>query len=468
VKRVFLALVPALGFIPTVLTACDPDCCTVDSFPIMLERAGLGPTAPATPGALVARAQSPEVNGGVPFTMVVDTGAPLTLFEAPPAGTVVVARRSFNLFDAVAIEARRASFREVTTLPLPLGRIGDGATTPLGVLGADLLRRYSVELRFGRPSITFWSHLAASDGFLQDAGFAVLQFNQYGGGELTALTERDFVGLRGPVDVPPTRIVLRACAAPRIFLPTEPREACCTRGAEVGLGTGVDLALVVATGVGPLVLGRESWDRIVSGLHPSLPPPPPETPGDLLVAGSLEATPAGWTTLPRLALVDLQASDTANPGACVELARSRRIEWVAHQQVMNPESGPCVQPCDTDPRESAKAQHSAAYLELGGDIPVAVIAERSLLLQSLRSDVRPEGPEVNGILGAGVLTPSRLEIDYRSNPSRAVFSCEGAPAREACFTAPTCPRLPDRETPPRTCFGLPPHTLPAVCAPSGC
>ena len=99
-----------------------------------------------------------------------------------------------------------------------------------------------------------------------------------------------------------------------------------------------------------------------------------------------------------------------------------------------------------------EAANSAAYLEIGGQIPVAVVADDDLFLQGLRFDVLPEGPELDGLVGANALGRSRLELDYPSSPSRAVFSCE-TDAREACWAAARCPQLPDRSS-RHYCFGL--------------
>jgi hypothetical protein len=155
----------------------------------------------------------------------------------------------------------------------------------------------------------------------------------------------------------------------------------------------------------------------------------------------------------------------------VDLGRSRRIEWAAVQQQAAQMAGAteaaCVQLCDTDPREPNLALNSAAYLELGGAIPVAVIEDTEPMLQSLRFDVRPEGPEVDGLIGAGALGSARLELDYKGDPPRAILSCEPGVARDACYAAARCPRLPDNEQ-SHFCFGLPSHHLPATCSASGC
>ena len=67
--------------------------------------------------------------------------------------------------------------------------------------------------------MTFWANLSADLGFLQDAGYAVIRFTPYGGGETSALGDEDFLGERGPLVLPPTRVVMRSCAVPRTSRP---------------------------------------------------------------------------------------------------------------------------------------------------------------------------------------------------------------------------------------------------------
>ena len=173
----------------------------------------------------------------------------------------------------------------------------------------------------------------------------------------------------------------------------------------------------------------------------------------------------------HIALVNQESSASADPGPCVELARSRRIEWVAYRQAKLPAQAVCVQPCDTDPNDPGKAQNSAAYIELGGaaatPIPVAIVDDTDPYIEGLRADIRPEGPELDGIIGAGVLSRSRVEVDYRSSGMRAIFSCDGETNRQICWTGARCPRLPDQST-QHACFNLPLAGLPAMCADDMC
>jgi hypothetical protein len=451
------------------LTACADECCTVDSSPIPVARAPLGNGAPA--GAILARAQL--ATGGAPFPMVVDTSSSVTILSGDAGTKLSPHRRDFNLLDASVAEPGpvRALFRDIGVFSYPLGPVGDAATVPGGVLGGDLLQTFSVEFRFGaRPSITFWRHQGASLGFLQDAGYAVLRFTPYGGGETSAASEPDAFGFTGPVTLPATRIVLRGCGAPRAFAIDEPREACCTRGTEISRATGVDLALVMATGAGPVVLSRTAWTKLLA----VLPAPPAMMSAPLLLPTWPTPIPADWSTIPRLALVDGgEPPPGGDQGPCVDLARSRRIEWVAVRQQANQALAECVQTCDTDANEPGLALNSAAYVEVGGGIPVAVVADTEPFLQALRFDFRPAGPDIDGLVGAGALGATRVEVDYLDEPAMAIFSCEpdattgAAPPRDVCYSAPRCPRLPDGGQ-THLCFGLPAHHLPATCTPSGC
>jgi hypothetical protein len=510
------SVVLAAATLSLLLTSagCQGDCCTLDSFPIVLGRApsGVPPLdagydggADAAPlpdgGALWALAALPVAQGQTgqtpqTFQMVVDTASPLTIVGGGLDSPLQTASANFDLYgDEVYPPDQkhplRASFRGWDVLPLTLSPIGDGSVLPAGVLGGDLLHNFSVELRLAGPcpegltgtcpSLTFWAHLGATQAFLEDAGFAVLYFTQFGGGEVTAQGDPDFLGLRGPLTVPATRVVLRGCAVPAAFSPVpDPANplppACCTSADALNQSTGVDLSLLVDTGIGPLVLSETAWSRVVANAAartPPLPLPPlpaggAPSPTPLLVATWPAPIPVLlWAAIPRYALVNLEAGPNNDPGPCVELARARRTEVVSYDTVMNPDLHVCAQHCDLDPNQSGEAQNSAAYLEIGGNVPVAVIADTDPFLQGLRFDVLPEGPALDGLVGAQALGASRLELDYTSSPSRAVFSCESGVPRASCWAAARCPQLPDHNA-IHYCFGLPPHGLPETCVSNSC
>ena len=467
---VTLAVGLAAGLVGTG-AGCSEDCCTIDSFPVPLHAAPLGAGAPGRPGGLLAWAQSPTLQGGLPFEMSVDTGSPLTVSNGSADGTNDTVSRTFDILGTPPASPVRARFRGINMVPIALGAVGDPATQPQAVFGGDLLRGFTVEFRFGVPSLTFWPSQRADDGFLEDVGYAVIHFTPFGGGEITARGNPDIFGQRGPLSVDPSRVVFRACAAPEPFDPrTSPQQACCARNDAITHTTGAPLSLLLSTGVGPLILSSSAWARVQPQLGANVPVP---TPGQLYLSAVTAPLQVDWVMLPpaaHLALVNQESSPALDPGPCVELARARRIEWVAFRQVGNPSVAECVQVCDTDPNDTQKALNSAAYIEVGGvagnEIPVAIVPDTNQWLEGLRSDIRPEGPDLDGVIGAGVLARTRLEIDYRSSGMRAIFSCDDTSGsdRSQCFTGARCPRLPDRNQ-QHACFGLELSRLPATCAP---
>jgi len=413
---------------------------------------------------------------GQPTVVAIDSSAPLTFLAGRADVTPHMTRRSFDLLGAKTnTEGNlpiRARFSDVAVLPLGLDPAGPGL-----VLGADLLKNLSLQIVFGAPQITFWFAQNAPDSFFgapQCTGTAdaptctaVLHFNLQGGGELTAVSEPDFLGLTGPVEFAPSRAVLRVCAAPAPADPVnDPQPTCCARADAVTQATGANLALVIATGVGPTVLSQSAWNRIVA-TQAVAPPTPAAGPALSIPWLSAPLTAVTWSTLPRMALVDLEADPSVNPGACVELGRARRMEWIErHQTGASPA---CFQPCDADLGDASKAQNSAGYLELGGPLPVVIIPDGTGFLDSLRAELRQQGPQIDGLLGTDILATTTLELNYGPSPARALFTCDPGAARTACLATPRC----ERQNSPgdlHSCFGLPPQPRPAptMCLPSGC
>ena len=213
----FAIRLTAAALCAVTLGGCDDDCCTVDSFPIALDRAPLG-NGVAGGGALLVLAAAPGTPPDARSAMVVDTGTPVVILAAPAAGDLQTTSGSFDLYGAgpYAAGARRPrcvrSFRGIDVLSLPLHPVGDPTMIPMGILGDNLLLGYSVEFRFGALCadgvsttcswMTFWPQLGADASFLEDAGYAVLYFTPFGGGEITADGDADFLGLRGPLTDP--------------------------------------------------------------------------------------------------------------------------------------------------------------------------------------------------------------------------------------------------------------------------
>lgn len=443
------------------VAGCGEDCCTFDPVGVDLTR--------TTDGALVALLEG----GGERRLALVDTAAPINLWRIPQGAEPRTRERDFDLLDPAQPARVRAEFRGVGFVDSALGPgpgvAGRPSNESLGaVISGEFLRNFSVD--FEGERLVFWDRQPASDGFLSINGFAVLHLAPLGGGQLNLQGNADLFGQSPTVQFPATRLVVRTCGVPAIFdRATAPPARCC-RGDERTLATGVDLSLALGTGYGPVVLSESAWSRLsgspegaslVAGEsctvdHPTLPRP----------------LGARCGTLPRLALVDLEEAEADDPGPCAELGRARRLEQIAVLQAAaapaRAPSAPCAQPCDLDRRAGGRPHDSSGYVELSDDIRVAVVPDDASVLQALRAEVRPGGPELDGILGADVLSRTGLEVDYRSLPFRLIVSCSAQAAPASCRAVGRCPRLPDGGSTHR-CFGLPAHGLPMACeTPASC
>ena len=214
----------------------DSSSAVIDSLPIPLGRAPRG-DGMGGHGALLARAAAPDAPAS-PFPMVIDTGSSITMRagtgRSPPRGS------GFDILDPR---------RPADPMPRPCARVprlrrvrpaaaavGDASVVPEGVLGGDSCAASpsssasvrAVVRRGGMRhvlALTFWRHQGAELGFLPDAGYAVLRFTLLGGGETTA-EGKPTAGPHGPLVLPATRVVLRACAVQPILARPAAR-ACC-------------------------------------------------------------------------------------------------------------------------------------------------------------------------------------------------------------------------------------------------
>ena len=410
-----------------LLAACGSDqVLDHDLEPIYLARAPIEPGGAALGGLL---AQVSTAAGIAP--LLVDSAFPLNSLGRAGCASGAVPGWTYTgtmevLDGKASMAILRASFREVGLFDICPGPTGDAATQPAGVMGAPLLANFTVGLTLprspdGAAFMSLWPSYPGSDGQLAQDGQVVLRFDPRGsasagkgGGEAT-------------LTLPNGRIVLAACAAPRAFATTE-AQALCGHGEAAMRASGQDLMLAIGTGEGPLILSDSAWQRVAAQLGIA---PDAGTPGDLFTPFSNTATAARFADLPRLALFQ-GTPDSSWLGACTELARARRIEWV----LANQGTGACVQPCDAS---GSQAVTTRSYLELGGSLRVAVVSEESELIRSLNVDAPPK-PQVDGLVGAGTLAGTRMRLDYPSEPSgRVIAACEDGSTRDLCWAAPSCP-----------------------------
>jgi hypothetical protein len=88
-------------------------------------------------------------------------------------------------------------------------------------------------------------------------------------------------------------------------------------------------------------------------------------------------------------------------------------------------------PCEDSQDDFCKV---AAAVELAPTVRFAIVADTEPLLQALRDELRPDLPEVDGILGVDALRPLQLELDYPNE--RMLLRCID---REVCVARPQLP-----------------------------
>jgi hypothetical protein len=423
-----------------------------DLDPIRLERAPIEPGGAPLGGLLAATTTAAGVE-----PLLVDTAFPLNSLRrqgcvAGPAADGWTYTGDMEVRDAQGAGAHlRARFHSVGLFDICTGPTGDIGVQPGGVMGGPLLTSFAVGLVLPRAPdsstsaalLSLWPAFPGSDDQLALDGWAVLHFEARGAASVGRGTGEP------SLDLPNARIVLAACAAPRVFALTEPAEAC-ARG-EAGIkASGQELMLAVGTGEGPLILSEPAWQSVAAQLGVASDA---GTAGLLHTAFTSTGVPALFVDIPRLAL--FQSTDDQDwLGACAELARARRIEWA----LARAEDGACFQRCDAS---GSRAMTTRPYLELGGSLRVAVVSQTSEIIRSLNADA-PPNPQVDGVVGAGTLAGTRLRLDYAATPSgRVVAACEAESSREGCWAAPACPGFPEGSA--HTCFGQAVSAWPPVC-----
>jgi hypothetical protein len=321
-------------------------------------------------------------------------------------------------------------------------------------MGGPLLSSFSVGFDFpvdegAAATMSLWPAYPGTDDQLAQGDRVTLHFDLRGGPPVAQGNGE------ASLTLPDSRVVLAACLGARGFSTALPAEACAP--GEVSLrASGADTMLAIGTGEGPLILSRSAWLRLAParGLEPD-----GGSEGQLYspftAVSADRPVPARFVTIPRLAIFQ-GIPDTSWLGPCTELARARRIEWA----LANQDTGACFQRCDSS---AGKVVSTHPYLELGGQLVVAVVSETSDIILSLNADVAAK-PAVDGIIGAATLAGAHLRIDYPADPQgRVIASCLPGATRDTCFAAPGCPGLSEQGQ-EHSCFGQPPRGYAPVCS----
>jgi hypothetical protein len=375
-----------LAVVLGALAACGDDVAG-DPFPIAVDRAG---------GAFVVGL---EAEGDLFVrNAVVDVLSPLTILDQSP--DLAPARRSgtLDLMEPEQADGSRITRTRWDATVLGMHPCDPGAMCAIGaagqpleiaaVLGGDLLRRNAITFAPRTDTMYVLPDVAGDNETRGDACEVVVPRPFYGGGTLRiGDTEVAFVG---------TRIALGVCLSPDPVAP-EPKDR------------GTDAALVLSTGIGLSIIGEaryNAWAEASAG--PALATLPPAA--ALLPSGLVEGK---LGRIDRLAIV---GTSTAPRGACREV--------FAHHLLSERNCAPTDG--DDCPCENESSCQVAAIAEIAPATPieVVIVPDEHPLLQSLRAELRPEQPEVDGILGMNALATTEFDVDYPNN--RLLLRCVAA------------------------------------------
>lgn len=393
-----------------------------DEFPILVDTSS---------GALrlgVRQAGAPD------RTAILDVLAPLTYVDPGPSVIPSVETLSLTLLglDApggLAIQPRAILVDKQVVSDHPCADsvercvVGPAATPTeyAAVIGADALAGDAVRLRLGDDQIFVLPDIGGDEVYRTRACDGVFPSPYRGGG--TALiggTELSFGG---------RRIAIATCLGD---LPS-PQYSQGFRGA--------DALFVMSTSIGPSMMGESAYRRYVDAHPPCDPATDPTCPDLPPIPPPLEALPEGtinlpsgpvdgrFGTIPNLALV---ASSSSTPrAACRQVYASH---FMLQRNCVIDDDCPCE-----DPQDVFCGAPAIVHLSPPGGIEIFVVPDNDDTLQALRTELRPNQAEVDGILGTSALKTAEIDVDYPHNRILARCTAEG------CITRPQLVESTDRD-----------------------
>lgn len=383
----------ALAVALAAAAACTVEERDIDPFPVDVD---------LTNGAVMAFAASGDDE---PVPVTIDTLNPITLLDSfrPGGGLPPESRRAVDLtlysapaagdpvpritMTAATVFDTHPCLPDNGTLADCLVGVGDQTAVTRGIIGADLLSHTAVRFDFASSTMRFFPDTAGTDTDRGELCEAVFDRPFGGGGTIiVADGEVDYFGLRP---------ALGAC------LDSGPSDALEERG--------VDALMVLATGIGISVLAESSYERYAKATGA----PAYDTLPEAVVQLPWGPATARLGTIGQIALTGDIGSDSQRRGPCGELYANRVL---AYDDCNSGAVAPC--PCPN----GDKFCRAAAALILTETIDVAIVPDGTHQLQALRFELRPEFPELDGLLGASALAATRIEMDYPNG--RIVARCE--------------------------------------------
>ncbi|MEZ4359733.1 MAG: hypothetical protein R3B48_06095 [Kofleriaceae bacterium] len=328
---------------------------------------------------------------------LLDVLAPISILDPGPSGQVRTRQRSLYVLGQPTTpggrEVARALLSGVIAELHPcreeVCRAGaDDATYPVQVvIGSDLLSGDALRLDLSAQRMSLFPDIAGNDSARTQACDALFSAPFFGGGTLLlGGTEVPYIG---------RRVALSVCAAPAPSQDLPLRER------------GTDLIMVASTATGISLLGAAGYERY-RDLHPEALPTSSLPPGGVtLPSGRIEGRLA---SIPSLALV----GQTTSRGACQDVYAHH---YLTERDCPGLPGDGC--PCDTGTQCGAPA-----IVELSAPTQVLIIADEEPLLVALRTELRPDQADVDGILGTAVLARLQVDLDYPNN--RVLARCSDA------------------------------------------
>ncbi len=349
-----------------------------DPFPILIED---------TSGAIIVGVH--EEGHTSDRVAVLDVLSPLTIVDRGPDVPASVDTADLTLLGArmpggeLALPRARLVGKQVVALhpcDEPECHVGSVAAPRLfdALIGLNAFAGDALRLRLADDQIFVLPDIAGSEQRRARSCDAVLPSPFRGGGTLlVGGTEVGFTNWRIAIDT---------CIAPN-------PDRLLAQSAR-----GVDVLLVLSTAIGPSLLTATAYERYRQ-LDATLPPRE-ALPQDTVFLPSGPVV-GGRTTLPSIALVGNSGSNPRAP--CRQM-------WASHLLATRDCKANDDCPCTDD----ATFCGVPAMIELqpAAGIPVLVVPDDERALQALRTELRPDRPEVDGILGTAALEALELDIDY--------------------------------------------------------
>jgi hypothetical protein len=379
--------------------------------------------------------------------MTVDTMAPISTVDnsvigLPPIGadryvttvelleldgTEAPARARFS--DVALFESHTCAADAVTPVNEYCSVGLAGQTSEIrGVVGANLLARNAVRFDFGQRNMSFFPDIAGTLG--QRSALCDAAFNQpfQGGGTLViGGTEISF---------PATRIAIDVCFYNDAC--EDKDEVACDERCPVpwprNTKYAVDALFVLSTALPISVVNRTTYERYVymyeqrgQEEHPTAYEGLPES----MLWLSSGPVAVRIAHMNRMALV-AEASDERGP--CGE--RFLNDYLTRHDSCDGLEPKDCLCPEDQDfCRVAGMAEIAVPADPAGYDgFAVAVVPDDNPTLQALRNELRPDLPEVSGILGINALADVIVDVDYPND--RMFLRCAPGVDDTRCVVRP--------------------------------